>query len=77
MLIVAHGSSLRALVFLLDPSMNEEDIKNFNIPTATPIVWTFDDDCKLISKEFLGDEEEINIRMAKIKTETQKNLLED
>ena len=42
LLIVGHGSSLRALVYLMDPSKTEEEIQNFNIPTAVPIICTFD-----------------------------------
>jgi len=53
-LIVAHGNSLRALVKMLD-NMSEEEIVGFNIPTGIPLVYEFDDDLKVLRRDFLGD----------------------
>ena len=57
-LIVAHGNSLRALVKYLD-GMSNEAILGLNIPTGVPIVYELDEDFKPISREFLGDPDEI------------------
>ena len=57
-LISAHGNSLRALVKMLD-NVSEEAITVFNIPTGIPVVYELDDDLKPLSREFLGDPEEV------------------
>ena len=62
-LIAAHGNSLRALVKYFD-NMSDEDIINENIPTAIPLVYEFDDDFKVISKNYLCDPEELKAKMA-------------
>ncbi|MBP5604433.1 MAG: 2,3-bisphosphoglycerate-dependent phosphoglycerate mutase, partial [Ruminiclostridium sp.] len=62
-LIAAHGNSLRALVKYFD-TMSDEDIINENIPTAIPLVYEFDDDFKVISKNYLCDPEELKAKMA-------------
>ena len=58
MLIVAHGNSLRALVKHLD-DMSDDDVVGLNIPTGVPLVYRLDDDLNPISREYLGDPEEI------------------
>ena len=57
-LISAHGNSLRALVKMLD-GVSDEEITQFNIPTGIPLAYELDDDLKPLSREFLGDPEEI------------------
>jgi 2,3-bisphosphoglycerate-dependent phosphoglycerate mutase len=57
-LVAAHGNSLRALVMHLK-NMSEEAILAFNIPTAIPYVFEFDDEMNLVKDYFLGDPEEI------------------
>ena len=57
-LVSAHGNSLRALVMHLK-KMSEEEIIAFNIPTAIPYVFEFDDNMNLQKDYFLGDPEEI------------------
>ncbi len=57
-LIVAHGNSLRALVKQFD-KLTDDEIINVNIPTAVPLVYTFDKDFNVISKEYVGDPETI------------------
>ena len=57
-LIAAHGNSLRALVKMLD-GISDEEITGFNIPTGVPLAYELDDDLKPLSREFLGDPEEI------------------
>jgi 2,3-bisphosphoglycerate-dependent phosphoglycerate mutase len=57
-LISAHGNSLRALVKMLD-KVSDEEITAFNIPTGIPLAYELDDDLNPISREFLGDPEEV------------------
>ncbi len=57
-LLVAHGNSLRALVKMLD-NISEEEITQFNIPTGVPILYELDNNFEPISRNFLGDEENI------------------
>ena len=57
-LIAAHGNSLRALVKMLD-GISDEEIVGFNIPTGIPLAYELDDDLNPLSREFLGDPEEV------------------
>ena len=57
-LIAAHGNSLRALVKMLD-EVSDDEITKFNIPTGIPLAYELDDNLKPISREFLGDPEEV------------------
>ena len=57
-LIAAQGNSLRALVKMLD-EVSDEEITGFNIPTGIPIAYELDADLKPLSREFLGDPEEV------------------
>ncbi len=57
-LVAAHGNSLRALVKMLD-EVSDEEITGFNIPTGIPLAYELDDDLKPVSREFLGDPEEV------------------
>lgn len=54
LLVVAHGNSLRALVMHLE-GISREDIAELNIPTGAPRRYTFDDDVRITSAEYLGD----------------------
>jgi len=64
-LVVAHGNSLRGIVKELRGMTNEEIIK-FNIPTATPYVFEFDDDMKLLDCKFVGDPDVIAAKMQSV-----------
>jgi len=57
-LIAAHGNSLRALVKMLD-KVSDDEITGFNIPTGIPLSYVLDDDLKPVSREFLGDPDEV------------------
>ena len=61
-LVVAHGNSLRGIVKELRGMTNEEIIK-FNIPTAVPYIFEFNDPMELEKEFFLGDQEEIRKKM--------------
>jgi 2,3-bisphosphoglycerate-dependent phosphoglycerate mutase len=57
-LIAAHGNSLRALIKVLE-NMSEADVINLNIPTAQPMLLTFNEDLSLRSRDYLADPAEI------------------
>ena len=61
-IVVAHGNSLRAIVKHLS-GMNEEEIIKYNIPTACPLVYEFDDNMKPTKNYYLIDEKELKARM--------------
>ena len=51
-LVVAHGSSLRALIKKLE-RINNQEIINLEVPNAEPIIYTMDADLKIIKKQIL------------------------
>lgn len=57
-LIAAHGNSLRALVKMLD-KVSDDEITGFNIPTGIPLAYELDADLNPVSREFLGDPDEV------------------
>lgn len=66
-LIVAHGNSLRSIIQHLD-KMSREEILELNVPTATPLVYDLEvngADIKVLHKEYLGNQEEIQKAQAK------------
>ncbi len=65
LLIAAHGNSLRALIQLLE-QLPEDQITELNIPTAQPILYTFDADLKPISRSYLGNADEIAAALAAV-----------
>lgn len=52
-LIVAHGSSLRALIKKLE-GINDHDIVKLEVPNAEPIIYTMNDDMRIIDKQILN-----------------------
>ena len=64
-LIAAHGNSLRALVKYLD-NLSDAEIINVNIPTGVPLVYEFDDNMKVIGKNYLGDQEALRKKMESV-----------
>lgn len=57
-LIVAHSNSLRAIVKILDKLSNEE-IMTVNIPTGVPLVYEFDKNNNVLTKEYLINSDEL------------------
>ncbi len=70
-LVVAHGNSLRGIVKELRQMTNEEIIK-FNIPTAVPYIFEFDDQKNLKKEYFLGDPDEIAAKMQSVANQAKK-----
>jgi 2,3-bisphosphoglycerate-dependent phosphoglycerate mutase len=64
-LVVAHGNSIRALLKELE-GISESEIVELNIPTAVPILVRFDDSLRFLSREFLGNADEIKRLMAAV-----------
>lgn len=55
-LIAAHGNSLRALTKYLE-NISDEDIPNLELPTGSAIVYTLDENGKILKKEIFGETE--------------------
>ncbi len=70
-LIAAHGNSLRALVKYIE-GISDDDIVGVNIPTGVPLVYEFDGDLKLISKEYLGNQDAVNAKMTSVANQGKK-----
>ena len=64
-LIVASGNSSRAIVKYLDKLSNEE-VVNLNIPTGVPLVYELDKNLKPINHYYLGNQKEIERRIAEV-----------
>lgn len=62
-LVVAHGNSLRSLIQYLE-GLTEDEILEFNLPTAVPVVYGLDENLKVCSKTYLMDEDELKAKMA-------------
>ena len=46
--------------------MSNSEIIEFNIPTAVPYIFEFDENMKLVNCYFLGDQEEIARKMQSV-----------
>ena len=58
LLVVAHGNSLRGIIKNLK-GISDEAISEFNLPTAVPYVFEFDEGLGYVKDYFLGDPAEI------------------
>lgn len=70
-LIAAHGNSLRSLIMYLE-GLSPEQIMEVNVPTGIPLVYKLDANLNFISKEFLGDAEEVAKAMASVAAQGKK-----
>lgn len=64
-LVVAHGNSLRGIVKELK-QMGDDEIIQFNMPTAVPYLFEFDDTMHLVSDRMLGDAAAIAAKMQSV-----------
>ena len=65
-LVVAHGNSIRGLIKYFD-KLSDEEIVNVDIPNAIPLVYEFNEKFEIVKRYYLGDENEINKKIMKIK----------
>ena len=70
-IVVAHGNSLRAIVKHLS-GMNEKEILAYNIPTACPLVFEFDEKLKPLKNYYLIDEKELKARQEAVANQGKK-----
>jgi 2,3-bisphosphoglycerate-dependent phosphoglycerate mutase len=61
-LIVAHGNSLRAMIMTLE-GLNSEQIMEVNVPTGIPLMYELDQNLKVLSKRYIGDEATVKAAM--------------
>ncbi|MCF6515634.1 2,3-bisphosphoglycerate-dependent phosphoglycerate mutase [Lactobacillus sp. S2-2] len=54
-LIIAHGSSLRALIKYLE-NISDDEIDKVEVPNGEPIIYTFDDQLNILNKEVIEKE---------------------
>ncbi|WP_295937350.1 2,3-diphosphoglycerate-dependent phosphoglycerate mutase [uncultured Alistipes sp.] len=71
LLVVAHGNSLRGIIKHLK-GISDEDISEFNLPTAVPYVFEFDDKLNFTKDYFLGDPKEIEALMSAVANQGKK-----
>jgi len=64
-MVAAHGNSLRAICKYLE-NMSEEAILEFNIPTATPLVYELDENLDFIRKYYLMDADAVAAKVAAV-----------
>jgi len=67
-LIVAHSNSLRAIVKILD-KLSSKEIISVNIPTGVPLVYEFDTNFNIISKQYLMDKDRLAEKQALVKNQ--------
>ena len=71
LLVVAHGNSLRGIIKHLK-GISDEAISEFNLPTAVPYVFEFDEGLNYAGDRFLGDPDEIARLMAAVADQGRK-----
>lgn len=71
-LVVAHGNSLRGIIKHLK-GISDEAISEFNLPTAVPYVFEFDEGLNYAGDHFLGDPDEIARLMAAVANQGKKS----
>lgn len=71
LLIAASGNSLRALVKIIE-DMPEDEIVEFNIPTAIPLVYELDKKMKPIKRYYLASAKELKAATDKVKNQGKK-----
>ena len=70
-LIAAHGNSLRALVMHLE-GLTQAEIMEVNMPTGIPLIYKLDANMKVLTKEFLGDADDVAKAMASVAAQGKK-----
>jgi 2,3-bisphosphoglycerate-dependent phosphoglycerate mutase len=71
LLVAAHGNSLRGIVKYLK-NISDTDILGVNLPTGVPYIFELDDNLNVLRDYFLGDPEEIRLKMEKVASQAKK-----
>ena len=71
-LVVAHGNSLRALVKHLE-DISDDDIAELNIPTGVPRRYELDEDLRVASAAYLGDQAAIEAAAAAVAAQSAQS----
>ena len=71
--VVAHGNSLRSIVKHLT-GMSKEEIIGYNIPTACPLVFEFDENLKPQKNYYLLDEAELKARQEAVANQAKQRV---
>lgn len=71
--VVAHGNSLRAIVKHLT-KMSDQEIIGYNIPTACPLVFEFDQNLTPLKNYYLLDEKTLKARMQAVADQAKKKV---
>ena len=66
------SNSLRALVMHFE-KLTPDEIMKVNLPTGVPLVYEFDDNFNVISKQYLGDPEVIAAKINKVAAQGKKH----
>lgn len=72
LLVVAHGNSLRGVIKHLK-GISDEAISEFNLPTAAPYIFVFDDGMNYVRDYFLGDPAEVARQMQAVANQAKKS----
>jgi 2,3-bisphosphoglycerate-dependent phosphoglycerate mutase len=64
-LVVAHGTSIRALIKYLD-NVPEKEIIKVNIPTGIPLVYELDENLRPIKHYYLADDETVRKALERV-----------
>ncbi len=70
-LVAAHGNSLRALIQHFD-GLTPDELLGVNVPTATPLVYEFDDDFRVTGRRYLGDPDVVAAKMKAVAEQGRK-----
>ena len=70
-LTAARGADIE-IDCALSIEISDEEIIGLNIPTATPLVYEFDDDFSVVRSYYLGDPEALKAKMDAVANQGKK-----
>ena len=71
MLIVAHGSTLRALLKHLK-TISDEEIADVNVPNGVPLVLGLDERLRYVTDTYLGDPKVVEAKITAVANQGKK-----
>lgn len=71
-LVTAHGNSLRGIIKYL-MNISDEEIVALNLPTGIPYVLELDESMKVLTDQFLADEETLKKMIEEVANQTKNN----